>query len=112
MTTSLRRINRPCTLRYWSPGPPDAHNDQTDTWNEVAAVCSFQERSRLQSGGEGEIGMTIWLCFLKPDVTPVPGSTDRILVDGKEYNFHGDGYLAHDIHGNPDHIELTAWKAA
>jgi hypothetical protein len=111
VTTSLRRINRPCTLRYWAPGPPDDHNDQTDLWSEVVTVCAFQERSRMQQGGEAEIGLTLWLVFLKP-AERIPMSADRIVVDGTEYNFHGDGYLSHDIRNNADHIEATVWKAA
>jgi hypothetical protein len=111
MTTPLRLMVQPATIRYWSPGPPDEHNDQTDVFTDVATMCSFQERSRLQTGGEAEIGLTLWFVFLPPTMT-VPMSADRIVVNGTEYNFHGDGWLSVDMRGEPDHIELTAWKAA
>jgi hypothetical protein len=103
--------NRQCTLRYWSAGPPDDHNDPTDVFTEVDTLCLFQGRSRLQSPGDGQIGVTMWFVFLKPSEI-VPKSADRIVVDGTEYNFHGDGWLAHDESGQPDHIELSAWRAA
>jgi hypothetical protein len=111
VTTSLHRINHPCAILYWSAGPPDEHNNQTDVWTTVQTVCSIQERSRLETGGEAEIGVSIWLCFLKP-TEQIPTSVDLIQVDGNEYHFHGDGYLARDIRMHPDHIESTCWKAA
>jgi hypothetical protein len=111
MTLPRRLLVQPCTVRYWSAGPPDSHNNQTDVFTNEDMLCSFQERSRLQTGGEAEIGVTLWFVFLPPDAQ-IPMSADRIIVNGTEYNFHGDGWLALDIRGEPDHIELTAWKAA
>jgi hypothetical protein len=104
-------FNRPCTVRYRSDGPPDEHNDPTDVWTELDTVCSIQERSRLEQGGDAQIGVTIWFVFLPPSV-PIPGSADEIVHNGTTYQFHGNGGLAHDSMGRADHIELTAWTAA
>ena len=38
-TTITRRLTRPCTIRYQSPGPVDAHNNPTDVWTEVETHC-------------------------------------------------------------------------
>jgi hypothetical protein len=113
MSIADRLYRRPCTVRYWSAGPPDEHNNQTDQWTDVDTVCVFQGRARLQSGGDAEIGTTMWLVFFRArDLPSVPGSSDHLVVDGVDYNFHGDGWLALNPRGQPDHIETTAWRAA
>ena len=100
-----------CTIYYRSDGPVDEHNDPTDVWTSVDTVCQIQERSRLQNPGDGQIGVSMWLVYFKPTET-IPGPADALEVDGVEYFFHGDGWLAHDSYNLPDHIETTCWRAA
>jgi hypothetical protein len=103
--------NQTCTLNYWAPGPPDEHNNQTDTWTSVTTLCSMQQRARLEGGGDAELGVGIWGVWLKPNVQ-VPGPVDQIVLGGETFHFHGYGWPAYDYNGNLDHIEATAWRAA
>jgi hypothetical protein len=103
--------NQPATILYWQAGPPDEHNVPTDDFTSVDTVVVFQEKSRLQNPGDGQIGVSLWTVYIPPDEA-IPISTDRLNVNGVEYNFHGDGWLTVTPRGVPDHIEATVWRAA
>jgi len=108
---AARLYNQPCTINYWAPGPADAHNNQTDTWTSVDTVCAMQQRSRLEGGGDAELGVGIWGVWLHPD-EQLPGPTDQIVLNGETFHFHGYAWPAVDGRGVVDHIEATAWRAA
>lgn len=112
MTTNiLSRLRRPCTIRYWSEGPPDAQNNPSDLWNDVDTVCIFQQRGRQAVGDVSDITAEVWWCWFDPD-TLLPTTKDRINVDGVEYAFRGDSWLARSLDDTPDHIEATCMRAA
>lgn len=105
--TSLSLLDRPCTIRYWAPGPaPELDNIPSDTWTEVDTICSFQQRGRSEDDLLGNLSTTDWLVVLRPEVTP-PRSNDEIVVGGVTYQFRGNAYPAY-VRGHLDHVEATA----
>jgi hypothetical protein len=106
-----RLYNQDCTINYWAPGPPDEHNNQTDTWMSVDTICAMQQRTRIEGGGDAQLGVGIWGVWLKPEEVP-PGPTDQIVLNGETYHFHGYAWPAIGANGQIDHLEATAWRAA
>lgn len=106
-----RRLHQPCTIRYWSQGPPDARNDPSDDWTEVETRCQMQQRGRQELGAVGQLSDTTWLVTFAPDEQP-PRSVDQLIVSGTTYEFRGDSWPAHSLAGGLDHIEATVARAA
>jgi hypothetical protein len=105
-TITARRLTQPCTIAYRDDGPPDEHNDPTDIWTNVQTLCIFQQRARAALGDQGQVSMETWWVWLDPNER-VPANGDRLFVGGMELGFRADGWLAHDLQGNPDHIAAT-----
>jgi hypothetical protein len=110
MALALRTLTRPCTIRYWSPGTVDEHNDPVDTYLEVDTFCAFQQRARQEMGDVAQVSTETWLIFLAPD-EQIPHAADQVVVEGITYEFTGDATLEHTSRGALDHIEGTCGKA-
>jgi hypothetical protein len=109
-TTVARRLWQAVTLRYFVPGDPDAHNNPADTYTDVETFCVFQQQSRMETGMEAQVSAAQWKILLSP-AEQLPEAADLATVDGVDYQFVGDAYLAHDVKGAPDHIEGTCARA-
>jgi len=103
-------LTRPCTIRYWAPGPPDTHNDPTDSWSEVDTVCTFQMRGRQESADQGELSITTWMVTFSPNEVR-PRAADALVVENETYQFRGDAWPAHDLRGQLHHYEATVNRA-
>jgi len=108
MTTQLRLLAQPCTVRYWSPAaPPDPDNNPDDQWTEVASLCSVQQKAgRSETGTMGDLASTAWLVFLRPELAP-PHAADQLVVQGLTLEFVGDCWSAY-LYANLDHLEGNA----
>jgi hypothetical protein len=110
VTNAAQMCTTSGTLRYQSPGPPDEHNDPSDTWTEVDVKCAIQMRGRQEDPTTGELSTTTWLAFFPIGIGP-PRSVDQLVVDGVTYQFRGDSWVATGTRGRADHIEATLERA-
>jgi hypothetical protein len=110
MTNVVSLLRTPATVRYFSAGPPDEHNDPTDEWTDVAVLCNMQQRSRQEYEDSGDLSSTMWLVVFAPTID-LPLSTDQLVVNGDTFQFRGDSWLAYGTRGNVDHIEATLVRA-
>ena len=111
MTTTITRLlHVPCTIRYFTPGPPDEQNNATEGWTDLETRCSIQQHARSESGDVSEVSSEVWYVWLPPDIRP-PKSTDLLVANGETFAFRGNAGLAHDLAGRPDHIEGTCGRA-
>lgn len=109
-TNAVALMRTPAVLSYWQPGPPDEHNDPTDSWETLDVLCTVQMRTRQESDDSGQLSQTTYIALFPPDIQ-IPRSIDTLTVNGETLHFRGDSWLASGTRGDVDHIEATLVRA-
>ena len=106
-------INRPCTLtRHTGDMERNAYGNETTTADVVATVCELQQQQRDETDADTtEVSRTKWTAFFPPTVDVK--TTDTLTVDGVDYEFDGDPWVARNPRTQAaSHIEATVVRVA
>lgn len=100
-------LNRPCTIvRRLASGTKDAHGREIPAEEDVATVCEIQQRSRRETGDEGEVSDTFWSAYFPAGT--VLNTGDAVIVDGLgQFELVGDPWHADTGSFGVAHVEAT-----
>jgi len=105
-------LNRPVTITRRTPSATeDAYGNPVDAVVTTTTVGELQQQQRSETdqgawGLAGDIVQTVWLLVL-PAGTAIDAS-DRVTIDGKDYEVIGDPWHARNPRTQQDaHVEVT-----
>lgn len=105
-------LNRSCTIQQRTvEGTLNAYNSPVTVLVETVTVCELQQRQRTETTDRGEVSETDWLLVV-PAGTSI-GTGDTVIVDGDQFEVHGDPWPARNPRTRTmSHIEATLKRTA